>query len=340
MTVEEFVDRLIKILDLQNQENTDGQNILSLTQDQQLLLLDETSVENAVLRAKTFSPGFELYVNLAANPEYNLENVTGNVYDDSFFGAQAQYFNFLNNQPDYLGVTADYEPPSGGTDFYTTDDVVNIFAGKSTEEKAAIQADLVNAGLLQMGSFKPGTWDLSTQNAFKYILSAANQIGVTPEQKKTGARWKEVLTDYANNPLTVPKPEAVYLPPDYDSVTNQVKNVFRQSLRRDPKNYELQLLANVLLSESKKQFEQQQKLSQLADDIDVTGEQLLTGSYGNHISSTIKKAAEGMEQISPTDAMYSKFEEITKKEKERLGRNYDIQAVNSIILNSITGAPR
>ena len=340
MTVEEFVNRLIKILDLQNQENTDGQNILTLTQDQQLSLLDETTVENAILRAKSISPGLELFVNQAANPEFNLDNVTGNVYDQSFFNAQAQLFAGLYNQPDYLGVTADYKPPAGGTDFYTDADVINIFAGKSTEEKAAIQADLVNSGLLKLGSFKPGTWDLSTQSAFKYILSAANQIGVTPEQKQTGARWKEVLTDYANNPLTVPKPEAVYLPPDYDSVTKQVKNLFRQSLRRDPKNYELQLLADVLMSESKKQFEQQQKISQLAEDVDVTGAELLTGEYGNHITSTIKKATEGMTEISPTDALYNKFDEITKKEQERLGRNYDIQAVNSIILNSITGAPR
>ena len=334
MTVEEFIERLKKIIDAANNEQIEGQNQLFLSEDDEILLRGETTVENAILRAKTLNPAIGVYADFAANPEQNIGDFA--TTDASFAAAEASVMSGFGVGPSYLGVTSEYVPPQGGTDFYTEEDNITLFAGKSTEEIAGIQADLVNANLLELGSFRPGDWDLQTQRAFAVILARANRLGVTPEQKANGSRWTEVLIDYSQNPTTVVKPEAVYLPPDYDAVTQQVKGLFRQQLNRDPKAYEMKLLGDVLLAESKKAFELQQQLQ--ADlDVDVTQEQLLTGAYGNHITPEIEL---GVTEVSPTAGLYEKFDEITAKEQERLGANRDIQATNRIILNSITGAPR
>jgi len=70
-------------------------------------------------------------------------------------------------------------------------------------------------------------------------------------------------------------------------------------------------------------------------DVDITPETL--EDYGNHTQPVIE---EGVTAIDPSAKMLSVFDDITAKEQERLGANRDIQATNSIILNSITGAPR
>lgn len=334
MTVEEFIERLKQIIDLANNEQIEGQNQLFLSEDDEILLRGETTIENAILRAKTLNPAIGVYADFAANPEQNIGDFA--TTDASFAAAEATVLSGFGVGPDYIGVSGEYVPPQGGTDFYTEQEKIDLFAGKSTEEIAGIQADLVNANLLELGSFRPGEWDKTTYNAFRNILYTANTLGVTPEQKANGSRWKEVLIDYSQNPTTVVKPEAVYLPPDYDAVTQQVKGLFRQQLNRDPKAYELKLLGDVLMSESKKAFDLQQQL-QTDLDVDVTQEQLLTGNYGNHITPQIEP---GVTEVSPTAALYEKFDDITAKEQERLGTNRDIQATNRIILNSITGAPR
>jgi len=334
MTVEQFIDRLKKILDTVNNEQIEGQNQLLLSEDDEILLRGETTVENAILRAKTLNSAIGVYADFAADPSNNLQDFAST--DASFSAAEQQIMSGFGVGPSYLGVTGEYVPPQGGTDFYTEDDNITLFAGKPTEEIAGIQADLVNSGLLELGAFRPGDWDLRTQRAFAVILARANRLGVTPEQKVNGSRWKEVLLDYSQNPTTVVKPEAVYLPPDYDAVTQQVKGLFRQQLDRDPKAYEMKLLGDVLMAESKKAFELQQQLQ--ADlDVDVTSQELLEGTYGNHITPEVEP---GTTEVSPSATLYEKFDEITAKEQERLGRNRDIQATNRIITNAFTGGPR
>ena len=69
----------------------------------------------------------------------------------------------------------------------------------------------------------------------------------------------------------------------------------------------------------------------------TVAQELLEGTYGNHITPEVEP---GTTEVSPSAALYEKFDEITAKEQERLGANRDIQATNRFILNSITGAPR
>ena len=140
---------------------------------------------------------------------------------------------------------------------------------------------------------------------------------------------------YIDNPIAMPSQVQPYLPPDYQSISNSVNNLFEQDLGRAPKPYELKLLANTYLNESLSAYQQNLEFSKSAEEI-VSPENL--AEYGNHTQELIDE--KGLTQIDPAASMLSVFDKITKEEKERLGDYDDIQATNSIILNSITGAPR
>ena len=331
MTVQEYIERLQALLAATKDPNNPASVALTLSVEELNTLYEAKTVEEAVLFTKSFGKqSLSQYADTAADPSYNL----GSNVDPSISVADRQFGTGVT-QPLYIGVTDEYEPPQGGKEFYTEEDLFN-FANTSVEQIADIQSKLVNANLLQLGTFLPGDWDKPTRDAFRNILGRANRLGVTAAAKQSGLRWKSILDYRARNPVSVPKIEPIYLPPDYDSVQQQVKGLFRQQLNRDPKGYEMKLLGDLLLRESKKAFDQQQMLQQDIE-FDVTGTELLEGTYGNHISPDVP---EGLEQVSPSAALYEKFEQITKKERERLGTQGDIQATNRIIVNSITGAPR
>ena len=126
-----------------------------------------------------------------------------------------------------------------------------------------------------------------------------------------------------------------YLPPDYEALSADINNLFAQGLGRGPRPYELKLLADTYLSDSKKSYDQKVRLLEEAEGEVATTDNL--AEYGNHTQELIQD--EGLTKIDPTASMLSAFDRITKEEKERLGDYDDIQATNSIIINSITGAP-
>ena len=88
MTVEQFIDRLKKILDTVNNEQIEGQNQLLLSEDEEILLRGETTVENAILRAKTLNSAIGVYADFAADPSNNLQDFAST--DASFSAAEQQ----------------------------------------------------------------------------------------------------------------------------------------------------------------------------------------------------------------------------------------------------------
>ena len=198
-----------------------------------------------------------------------------------------------------------------------------------------LQADLVNANLLgpAVGKpFRPCVWQQGLEGKIMYqIMSEANTAGIG----KSESGWENMLQVYIDNPIAMPSQVQPYLPPDYQAISNSVNNLFEQDLGRAPKPYELKLLANTYLNESLSAYQQNLEFSKSAEEI-VSPENL--AEYGNHTQELIDE--KGLTQIDPAASMLSVFDKITKEEKERLGDYDDIQATNSIIINSITGAPR
>jgi hypothetical protein len=92
------------------------------------------------------------------------------------------------------------------------------------------------------------------------------------------------------------------------------------------------------MTESEKSYNQDVMLLQEAQkDVVATPENLM--DYGNHTQAELIKE-KGLTKIDPSAALFEKFQQITAEERERLKDYGDIQATNSIILNSITGSPR
>jgi hypothetical protein len=244
--------------------------------------------------------------------------------------------------PNFIGVPRNYAVD--GVSIYDTDNEGNflfykdgseysLLANEPPEIIAAVQAELVNGGLLSVGEFIPGRWSTDEKSpeviAFKKVLGRANATG-NPDFT-VALRW------YVDNQESVDAfgAEPAYLPPDYATASQQVKNLFKTNLKRDPKPYELEMLANQLLSDSKKAFLASQPAT--LDVGDITGEELLTGDLGNHIT---EPEVEADTKIDPTARLYETFDRITKPEQERIQTSADIQTVNGIIIDAVTGLNR
>ena len=336
MSVQDFINKLLEVT--QNQGPAiQGQNKYSIPTEAVTLIASQTDLDTAISIASEYVP---------------IEIITESL--SSGYGSSNQ-FDPLNPEdsrarsllgmdtPQYLGIVDDnYVPPKGpdATDFYYANDAISLFIGQTPDVIADIQADLVNVGYLKPGQFVPGLWGKQDGVAMAAILEVQNTLGV-PQGKK-GTAWEEALEVLLNTTLPTYQQERVYLPPDYSKVSKSINSIFANELGREAEPYELKLLANQYSSDVQSKFQQEESLKQLAAQQEViTGEQLLTGEYGNHAvtETEAKIEEESLTAIDPSARMYDTFRNITEKERERLGRNADIQKGNQLILNSIIGSP-
>ena len=234
------------------------------------------------------------------------------------------------------GLPSDYSPRNAGaTDFYREGDEYNIFANLPTEDLYSLQARLIQGGLLARGAFTPGDFDTSTATAIRLVLGRQNRIGVKSGEKSIA--WNESLLLYQNEPLPSGQEVSVYLPPDYAEVSTRVKNLFTESLGRDPQNYELTLLADQFYNDTQLQSQQQSELQEVA--LGPTVQELETGNIGNrNIQDVVSET--GMQEVSPTGRLYENFNNLIAKEKDRLEANDDIQNTGRLMLGTILGTRR
>ena len=143
-----------------------------------------------------------------------------------------------NELPNFLGVPRNYAVD--GVSIYSTDTEGNflfykdgaqfsLLANEPPGLVAAVQAELVNGGILQVGDFVPGKWSTDPKapevEAFKKVLGRANATG-NPDFT-VALRW------YVDNQLSVDafEPQEAYLPPDYATASQQIKNLFKRQFR-------------------------------------------------------------------------------------------------------------
>jgi len=279
-----------------------------------------------------------------ANETWQLENNSEEI-DITSESIQAK-LSGQNIGPGFLGVES-YQPITyqgeaieigsvPGENFYMDGDQNFGFEGLMPDIIMDLQAELINAGLLGPAvgiPFRPGVWQRGVEGkVMSRLMGDANLSGIG----KAENGWENKLQQYIANPVSMPSQVQPYLPPDYQAISNSVNNLFEQDLGRTPKPYELKLLADTYLSDSKKSYDQKVKLAEESQNQIATPENL--AEYGNHTQDLIQD--EGLTDIDPAASMLGAFDRITKEEKERLGDYDDIQATNSIIINSITGAPR
>jgi len=341
MTVEEFVKLLEQLVGSTKPEP--GQSALFIPNEVKENLLSQPTVEAAVNQAIPLLTGANS--NITAGDISSLAQMSGEpqLSSDKYSAPQDV------SAPQYIGVSRNYSVDTGEgtvsiteTDvngdplFYTLGSEINLLINQPPEVIAAVQAELVNAGMLKLGEFIPGRWggtlingDYKDQEAFKNVLARANTTG-NPD-------FTVALRYFVDNQEAIQDvgDEVAYLPPDYAGAVQDVKALFEKKLGRKPKSYELDLFANSLLADQKTLA--MSKVPSKLDVGDITGEELMTGDLGNHI---VPPPVQLESQINPGARLSERFDNITSKEQERLGVNRDIQRTNRNIIDSITGLLR
>jgi len=319
------VDRLVQAI--VEQDTLAGQNPILTEEDiQQMKLMGTTddvqnyAISKGIASAKVNSALISSGLDASADPLGDITGLFGFGTEDSIIG----------------GLPSDYTPRNpADTDFYKEGDEYNIFANLPTEDLYSLQARLIQGGLLARGNFTPGDFDKATASAMRLVLGRQNRIGVKSGEKSTA--WNESLLLYQNEPLPSGEEVSVYLPPDYAEVSTRINNLFTQQLNRQPKGYELQLLAEQFYNDASLQSQQQSQLAELA--LGPTVEELESGNIGTkNIQDVVSET--GLQEVSPTGRLYENFNNLIAKEKERLGANADIQTTGRNMLGTILGTRR
>jgi|TARA_R100001480_G_scaffold36309_2_gene48910 hypothetical protein len=318
--VNKFVDELVKQLELP------GRNT-SISDDLIAELKSKATVEDATAAAtiKDIDPTI---INDA------LEAV--GIMDTSVESDDITALFGLGDDDIIGGLPSDYIPREPtATDFYKEGDQYRIFANLPTEDLYSLQARLIQGGLLARGAFTPGDFDTATATAISLVLGRQNRLGVKTGEKNIA--WNESLLLYQNEPLPSGSEVSVYLPPDYAEVSTRIRNLFTEELNRQPKGYELKLLAEKFYNDASLQSQQQSELSEMA--LGPTVSELEAGNIGSKdIQGVVSDT--GLQQVSPTGRLYENFNNLIQKEKDRLGANADIQTTGRNMLGTILGTRR
>ena len=148
---------------------------------------------------------------------------------------------------------------------YYADDA--LVAPVPTEQIPELQEAFIAAGLLEEGSFWSGVWDAETIKAYTTVLGYANLWGVTWEsalQRIEQAHTK--LQQDQENKKTVSEIIAeTYVQPDYATLAQEVKSMFRQRLRREPTEQELAELTAALGGWYRASFDVQMQIAEEAE---------------------------------------------------------------------------
>lgn len=147
--------------------------------------------------------------------------------------------------------------PDTRTPLYFEQDNWRLFAGKSPEYVASLQDQMRRAGLLRKGQAALGFWDEATASAMFQLMTEANAQGIewdvalrAREEAWQNMSPEDLAAAAGRGPFVAP----AYLAPDYDTLAQSVKQTFRQALGRDPKDYEMALLADRMNRDYRAQY--------------------------------------------------------------------------------------
>ena len=334
MTVNEFINLLIEQVNYKI--NSQGLSRSVLDANALQILQEQPTVDAAIAEATLLLNGVMTIDEISRLAQGSGQPEIQNYPQDTTTQGQT-FVSFLGDVPTYYttptGRDIAEKDDDGEYVFYTQGEQYSNFAGLSPEVRATIQTDLVNAGLLERGSFLIGEWDDASADAMKVVLGRANKIG-DPD-------WVASMKWYVDNQLPeIPTTEDIFLPPDYTGTANLIDSMFAQSLGREPKEYEKQNLLDQYSAIIQKQTANQKRIASLIEEPEFQTVQELV-DYSNHGIEDIQETIleEGITQIDPAARFQQAFKDATRFETERLRGQADIQRTNQTILNLISGAP-
>ena len=167
--------------------------------------------------------------------------------------------------------TAPYAPqnPNGISSAYTARDVQDIWASLPLEYRTRLQDTMVAVGLTNR--VMPGEFDDGTLAGLERLLSLSNRSGTN--WRATLGRLESMkdrgLLDQPGAQEQVYDPQP-YLAPDYATMAQQVKGVFRSELGRDPDEYEMRKLTAEISGFDALAYEREEELRRMQFDSATT----------------------------------------------------------------------
>lgn len=213
--------------------------------------------------------------------------------DDLLGGAFAEE----DEVPEYLGYPA-LKPrsprhPSEGWTPYVAGDEFDILQRLPTEGLRRYQDRMVALGLVD--SVTPGFIDANTIGGFKKLLEFSNQNGM---QWAAALRELETLDeqgllgDMDGSSGSGPAPFVVepYLPPDYDAIEDNVYNLMRDQLGRDPDESELAILASSFAGMHREAFDKNVEAERMNYEAQVAASEGAEGQGGGTVEGALDGA--------------------------------------------------
>lgn len=234
------------------------------------------------------------------------------------------------NLPSFVSEREAVTLASAG-ELYRDGDQWALFAGLAPEQKAAIQQDMVSAGLLADESFALGVWDADTARAMGNLLAVSNGNGIV---------WNRMLRDLKMNapadagsgraagslrPFVTP----AYLAPDYAELSQAVKAQVRRELRRDPTESEMTLLADFLATQHRASFNAQ-----------VAAARAEHNAGNRAITTDTSQSAGQVQAVNDAARFAERFEELFAPEMDRLERVDAAEANFGLLMSSLTAGDR
>lgn len=206
---------------------------------------------------------------------------------------------------------------------YFEGDEYQMFVGMSPEQIAAIQTELLRAGIVDAEDFRPGVWDPDTADAMKDVLEHANFSGLS---------WDEALVELAANPRAEEdgggaggrRGRRGYMAPDYATLAQAAKSAIRQNLGREPEDWEVKLLADELGGGFQQQLSMQQQVDQ----------------YEQQPAGEGEGPGQTFTDVDPKARFAERFEELYRPELEAEQREEDASTNTQLLMRSITGMDR
>lgn len=138
---------------------------------------------------------------------------------------------------------------------YREHDQWRDFAGKSPAYIAEVQAALEAAGLLTEDGYSTGTWDVDSARAMEVAMVEANARGGTwvaiLQERSEAAAENKLDEQKRRNPFVTP----TYRKPDYARVATATRAAFQAEVGRELHDYELELLADELTRDFRRQYD-------------------------------------------------------------------------------------
>lgn len=164
----------------------------------------------------------------------------------------------INPQGEFVGPYRQQSPESIGGAYHEGDDL-EILASMNTERLARLQDALVANGLVR--EVVPGRIDENTRKGLSTLMALGNRQSVT---------WQSVLEGITRSGGLAGAEEAAdkfdpapYIKPDYASISQSVKQTFRDELGRDPDESEMEEMASFLGGMTRQQYERDVELSRM-----------------------------------------------------------------------------